>query len=60
MGLIRREQEWKTKYLSLTEKGQALFDSVVPVQEQFQAAQFSKLDREERRQLLHLLGKLQK
>ncbi|UOY92357.1 MarR family transcriptional regulator [Ectobacillus sp. JY-23] len=60
MGLIRREQEWKTKYLSLTDKGQALFDNVVPVQEQFQAAQFSKLDREERRQLLHLLGKLQK
>src|SRR5690625_895902 len=34
--LIRREQEWKTKYITLTEEGQALYEEVVPLQEQFQ------------------------
>lgn len=57
--LIKREQEWKTKYLSLTEKGRALFDEVVPKQEQFQASQFSKLSPEEKKQLLELLRKIQ-
>lgn len=59
MGLIKREQEWKTKYLSLTEKGRDLFQEVVPQQEQFQAAQFSGLDEEEKKQLLQLLRKIQ-
>ncbi|MFC9778287.1 MarR family winged helix-turn-helix transcriptional regulator [Paenibacillus chitinolyticus] len=60
LGWIRREQEWKTKYISLTAEGQALFDEVVPQQEQFQASQFDGLDREEKKQLLELLKKVQK
>lgn len=60
LGLIKREQEWKTKYLSLTEEGKELFHEVVPKQEQFQAAQFSGLNREEKKQLLDLLRKIQK
>jgi len=59
MGLIQREQEWKTKYLSLTKKGKELFEEVVPLQEQFQASQFSKLNQEEKKQLLELLRKIQ-
>ncbi|KRE49359.1 MarR family winged helix-turn-helix transcriptional regulator [Paenibacillus sp. Soil522] len=59
LGLVRREQEWKTKYVSLTEKGKALFNDVVPVQEQFQASQYNALDRDEKRQLLDLLKKIQ-
>ncbi|MGG0188144.1 MarR family winged helix-turn-helix transcriptional regulator [Bacillus rhizoplanae] len=59
LDLIQREQEGKTKYLSLTEKGKALYEEVVPPQERFQAAQFCKLDREEQKQLLALLRKLQ-
>jgi len=59
LGLIKREQEWKTKYLSLTEKGKELFEEVVPLQEQFQASQFRKLDQEEKKQLLELLRKIQ-
>lgn len=59
-GWIKREQEWRTKFLSLTEKGKELYDEVVPIQEQFQAAQFSRLTQEEKKQLLHLLAKLQK
>lgn len=58
--LIKREQEWKTKYLSLTEEGKELFHEVVPKQEQFQAAQFSGLNQEEKKQLLDLLRKIQK
>ena len=59
-GLIKREQEWKTKYLSLTEEGKKLFHEVIPKQEQFQAAQFSGLNQEEKKQLLDLLRKIQK
>jgi|SRR5699024_10140920 len=59
MDLIMREREWKTKYLSLTEKGKALYQDVVPQQEAFQASQFCNLNREEQHQLLELLKKLQ-
>ncbi|MBS4174697.1 MarR family transcriptional regulator [Bacillus sp. FJAT-49736] len=59
LGLIKREQEWKTKYLSLTKKGEDLFQEVVPKQEQFQASQFSKLTQDEKKQLLELLRKIQ-
>lgn len=58
MDLILREQEWKTKYLSLTEKGSALFQEVVPHQEQFQASQFEKLDAGEKKELIRLLKKI--
>jgi DNA-binding MarR family transcriptional regulator len=60
LGLIIRDQEWKTKYLSLTEKGRELFHEVVPMQEQFQASQFCNLKKEEKKQLLKLLKKIQK
>lgn len=58
-GWIERKQEWKTKYISLTTEGTRLYEEVVPRQEQFQVEQFSGLDREEQRQLLQLLKKLQ-
>ncbi|MEI4801116.1 MarR family winged helix-turn-helix transcriptional regulator [Bacillus sp. NPDC077411] len=60
LGLIKREQEWKTKYLSLTEEGKKLFHDVVPNQEHFQASQFSNLNHEEKKQFLDLLRKIQK
>lgn len=59
LDFIRREQEGHAKYLSLTEKGRALYEEVVPPQETFQAEQFCKLDRGEQKQLLELLRKLQ-
>lgn len=58
--LIKREREWKTKYISLTEQGASLYEEVIPLQEQFQIEQFCGLDHEEQVQLLHLLKKLQK
>lgn len=60
LGLINREQEWKTKYLSLTEVGKDFFYEVVSKQEQFQASQFSNLNYKEKKQLLDLLRKIQK
>ncbi len=60
LGWIKREQKWKTKYLSLTEQGKELFHEVVPKQEQFQASQFCELDRKEKKQLLDLHRKIQK
>ncbi|WP_053372600.1 MarR family winged helix-turn-helix transcriptional regulator [Paenibacillus sp. FJAT-27812] len=59
LGFVKREQEWKTKYVSLTEKGKELFDDVVPMQEHFQASQYNALNRDEKRQLLDLLKKIQ-
>lgn len=59
-GWIKREQEWKTKYISLTEEGLQLYEEVIPRQEQFQIEQFCGLDSEEQAQLLKLLKKLQK
>ncbi|PEB40968.1 MarR family winged helix-turn-helix transcriptional regulator [Bacillus pseudomycoides] len=56
---IKREQEGTTKYLSLTEKGRVLYEDVVPSQETFQAERFDKLNRNEQKQLLELLRKLQ-
>ncbi|CAH0281759.1 putative HTH-type transcriptional regulator BA_1941/GBAA_1941/BAS1801 [Peribacillus sp. Bi96] len=58
LGLIKREQEWKTKYLSLTEEGKKFFHEVVPQQEHFQASQFSNLNDTEKQQLLDLLSKI--
>ncbi|MGE6610827.1 MarR family winged helix-turn-helix transcriptional regulator [Peribacillus sp. NPDC076916] len=60
LGLIKREQEWKTKYLSLTEEGKEFFHEVVPKQEHFQASQFANLNEAEKQQLLALLSKVQK
>ena len=59
LGWITRDQQWKTKYISLTEAGCRLYEEVVPQQEQFQASQFCGLTREEQVQLLHLLKKVQ-
>lgn len=57
---IKREQDWKKKYISLTEEGTRLYEEVIPRQEQFQVEQFCGLDHGEQVQLLYLLKKLQK
>ncbi|MFV8828997.1 MarR family winged helix-turn-helix transcriptional regulator [Alkalihalobacterium sp. APHAB7] len=60
LGLVQRKQDWKTKTISLTDKGEQLYNEVVPDQEDFQASQFYGLDQEEQLQLVTLLKKLQK
>lgn len=59
-GVIRRCPDGRINRLVLTEEGRRLRDSVVPRQEQFQAEQFAALTPDEQRQLLALLGKLQR
>lgn len=59
LGWIHRDQEWRKKVLTLTSSGWELFHLVVPRQEQFQASQFQGLNKEEQKQLLDLLRKLQ-
>jgi len=58
-GLIVREQQWKSKFISLTEEGKQLLQAIMPIQEAFQASRFDGLDKEEKKQLLKLLRKSQ-
>lgn len=60
LGWVQRQQDWKTKTISLTDKGRQLYDEVVPDQEDFQASQFFGLDPTEQMQLIDLLKKVQK
>ncbi len=60
IGWIYRVKEKKTNVLALTPVGRQLYNEVVPVQEDFQAAQFSGLTSDEKKTLLHLLGKVQR
>jgi DNA-binding MarR family transcriptional regulator len=57
-GLIARRQEGRTNCLSLTERGQQLFDHVVPQQEDLIADLLAPLTEDEQRELLRLLRKL--
>lgn len=58
-GLISRETEWKTKYISLTDKGRELLDSIYPDQVQLQASMFDDvLTEEEQKQLYTLMRKV--
>lgn len=58
-GLIERTPDWKVKYISLTEAGDALLSAVYPGQVAFQASMFDEvLDSEEQKQLSRLLRKL--
>lgn len=57
-GLIARRQEGRANCLSLTPKGQALFDLVVPQQEALVAEHMAVLSGDEQIELLRLLRKL--
>ena len=58
--LIIRRQDWKTKYVSLTEEGITIHNQVVPIMEDFQSKTFSSLTDHERTSLLSLLRKIEK
>lgn len=57
-GLIARRAEGRANCLSLTPRGQALYDVVVPQQEALVAQQLAPLAPDEQRELLRLLRKL--
>lgn len=59
--LITRTQQWKTKYIALTEKGQALLDGAFEAQIQFQTSFFDEvLTKEEQKQLYDLVSRVEK
>lgn len=57
-GLIARRAEGRANCLSLTARGQALYDAVVPQQEALVAELLAPLAPDEQRELLRLLRKL--
>lgn len=58
-GLISREQDWKTKFISLTDSGRRLLKEAYPAQLDFQSELFDEvLDEEEKTQLHALMKKL--
>jgi DNA-binding MarR family transcriptional regulator len=57
-GLIKRRPEGRTNCLSLTARGQMLFEEVVPQQEALIADLLAPLSADEQRELLRLLRKL--
>jgi len=57
-GLILRRQEGRTKYLFLTEQGQALFEAAVPQQEAQIQTLMAALTPDEQAQLVYLLRKI--
>ncbi|MGE7692612.1 MarR family winged helix-turn-helix transcriptional regulator [Lysinibacillus sp. NPDC094177] len=60
-GLIERKQDWKTKTISLTAKGEQMIDSATPSQLHFQSSFFEEvLTEEELRTLNTLMSKLEK
>lgn len=59
--LITRTQQWKTKYIALTEKGQVLLDGAFEAQIQFQTSFFDEvLTKEEQKQLYDLVSRVEK
>jgi DNA-binding MarR family transcriptional regulator len=57
-GLITRRPDGRINCLSLTERGQSLFEEVVPQQEALIAKLLAPLSDDEQRELLRLLRKL--
>src|SRR5262245_2062440 len=57
-GLITRRQEGRTNCLSLTDRGKAIYEIVVPQQEALIADLLSPLSADEQHELLRLLRKL--
>ncbi len=60
-GLIERKQEWKTKTISLTEKGKAKLDDAFGAQLAFQSSFFENvLTKDEQKQMLSYMSRIQK
>ncbi|WP_440590432.1 MarR family winged helix-turn-helix transcriptional regulator [Lysinibacillus fusiformis] len=60
-GLIERKQNWKTKAISLTAKGEQMIDAATPSQLHFQSSFFEDvLTEEEMKTLYKVMTKLEK
>ncbi|KAB2335129.1 MarR family winged helix-turn-helix transcriptional regulator [Bacillus mesophilum] len=58
-GYISREREWKTNYLSLTEKGNDLYIKFEPELVDFQRKYFNCLTIDDKENILRILNKLE-
>lgn len=56
--LIERRQEWKTKYVTLSNKGKEIHDRLVPELERFQGEFFNGLSKNEKKMMLEMLRKI--
>lgn len=54
-GYILRKQDWKTKSISLTEKGEAILQKAMPAQLKFQSSFFNEVLTEEETKILYTL-----
>ncbi|KAB2338220.1 MarR family transcriptional regulator [Cytobacillus depressus] len=54
-GYIMRKQDWKTKTISLTKKGEAILDEAMPAQLAFQTSFFDEVLNEEETKTLYTL-----
>jgi len=60
-GLIKREQDWKTKTISITNKGRKKIENAFEAQLRFQSSFFEDvLTKEEQKILLSLMSRVQK
>lgn len=60
-GYITREQDWKTKTIHLTEKGENILETTLPAQLQFQSSFFDDvLNPEEQKTLYKLITRVHK
>lgn len=60
-GYIARKQDWKTKTISLTEKGEAVLEQALPEQLKFQSSFFDEvLSEEEQKTLYSLMTRVHK
>lgn len=59
-GWITRQQEWKEKYISLTDRGQEQLDNCFIAQSKLQASAFDNLTKQEVLQLAKISKKLMK
>lgn len=60
-GLIERKQNWKTKSISLTKKGEQMINAAIPHQLAFQSSFFEEVLSEEEMKILYtLMSKVEK
>ncbi|MCI1882022.1 MAG: MarR family transcriptional regulator [Sporolactobacillus sp.] len=60
LGYIFREQQWKTKYLMLTEKGTTLYRTLEKERQHYFADAFGRLTKKQQKQLIKLLKRAAK
>ncbi len=56
--LVERDREWKTNYISLTDKGHEIVNKVKPILSNYQKRYFERLSNDEKKQLLQFLERI--